>query len=124
MNERGGIIIGGLMKIAIFFAVAGFLVFQAGAVVVAKVQVDGIAADAASDAASEYDHSGSELKAREVAEHTAEIGGAYLTGFTVLGDRNVVRVTVAKRAKAFVLERIGPLKKYAVETATHESTIR
>jgi len=120
MNERGGI----FTKMAIFIALLGAIAFQAGAIVVAKVQVDGIAINAAEDAGLEYGKSASPAKARQIADHVAETGGAVVTGFIVDLRRKVVIVTVEKDARAFLLDKIRPWKKYAVEASTHEGTIR
>lgn len=123
-SARGDIILGWLFKVVAFLALLGVPVFEAGAIVVARVQVDGIAANAADDAALEFGSSGSTAKAQSAAERIARVSGAEIVAFTVYREQDIVRVRVRKVARTFFLQRIAATRKYTVATSTHDGTIR
>lgn len=120
--ERGGIITGFLIRTVIIFAIAGLALYEAGAIIVAKVAVDGISIDAAKEAAITYDDTdGSTTKARKRCKEMAAISGAECIEFRVVGD--YVEVTVRKTAPTVIAHRIGPLKDQTIAQATHRSRI-
>lgn len=118
-TERGGI----LVRTAIFFLVLGLAAWDGGAIVIAMVQADRIAGNAADESALEFSRSQSTDKARDVAQRMAEISEANVSRFVVRTDREVVEVTVTKRARTLLAHRIGPLKRYREADATQTSKI-
>jgi glycosyltransferase involved in cell wall biosynthesis len=98
--------------------------FETGAVVIAKIQVDGLAVRAAEESGVEFGSTRSTNKARATAEHILTLGGAELVDFEVLLREQIVRVTARKRASTLVVHRIGPLKKHALADSTHDGKIQ
>ncbi|MGH6958875.1 MAG: hypothetical protein ACREE7_00175 [Dongiaceae bacterium] len=115
--------LGWLVRVVIFLLVLGFAAFEAGAIVVAKVSVDGTADTAAREAALEYARSRDEAVARGEAERKANQGGATVVGFTISPDGQFVTVTLQKIAQTMVVQRIGPLRNHRVARATHTAKV-
>jgi hypothetical protein len=123
-RQHGGIVIGWLIKILLSLAVLGFVVFEAGAVIVAKVTADRVAIDAADEAGQVYESTGSSAKAQEAAKHIAARDQADLIRFRLLYDGKFVEVTVRKRASSVLVQRIGFLRKFSTAEATHSGQVR
>jgi len=122
--ERGGILIGWIVKLMLSFVLVGFVLFETGAVIVSKVVADRVSIDAANEAALSYGKDGSREKARKVAEAFAAKNGATVEAFEVYDDGKRVRVTVSKEATTLLVKRIGPLKRWAVAEATNSAVVR
>lgn len=122
-RENGQIILGWLVKLLIGLTIFGVVAFEAGAVIAARVQVDGIAVDAAREAALLYGNRKSARDAEQIAREFAERSDARLVGFAVSGDKKRVTVTVEKRASTIFVHRIGGLKRYSVARSTHETRV-
>lgn len=123
-RERGGIVTGWLLKLLISLTIVAIGVFEAGAVVVAKVQVDGIAIDAADAAGANYHDTLSEEEALLAADGIARQREARALEARVTKDLRYVQVTVEKRAKTMFIHNIGFLKDHTRSRATHRGVIR
>lgn len=124
MNDDGGIILGWLFKLLVGLAIFAVVAFEAGSVIIVRVQVDGIAADAANEAGGEYASSRSPDRAEQVAAAVAARGDASIVAFDVSSDGRTVSVTVEKRAKTLIIHRIASLRRFLVARATHEAPVR
>ena len=100
-----------IVKLVLGIALAGFVLFELGSPVVTRVNLDGQAHDAASDAAKDYFSGHDVAKAQAVAQQDAATDGATLAAFTV-DDQGVVHVTLSKKAKSYVLHNFGPTKHW------------
>lgn len=123
-GEHGGILIGWIVKLLVSLALVGLALFETGAVIVSKVVVDRISIDAAQEAALEYGNHGSREKARDVAEAFAVRNGAEVVGFKVLDGGKRIEVTLRKVASTLLVQRIGPLEKFATAEATNTAPVR
>jgi hypothetical protein len=123
-RDERGIIIGWFVKILLSLAILAVTVFEAGAIIVATVGVDGTADVAAREAALEYGRSKNEPAARKIAEDTARRGDAVLTSFKITAGGHSIIVVLSRTAKTKIAQHIGPLKKFTTPTATSESPIR
>ncbi|HEX9695952.1 MAG TPA: hypothetical protein VGB64_06520 [Actinomycetota bacterium] len=123
-DQRGGIITGWLLRLIIGLVLLGLVFFEAGAVVVARVGVDGTAQTASREAALIYGTSKNPDVARNEAEKAAVQGGARVVEFTISPDGQEVTVTLERIAKTFVIHKIGPLKKFATVRASDTATVR
>ncbi len=97
-----------ILKILAGIALAGFLVVEAGSPVVVRLQLDDVAHDAARAGATVAQQGGSLEQARDAAVAVASTHEARVDTFTVHSDRSV-SLTLAKRAPALALDRIGPI---------------
>ena len=121
-GAHGGIITGFLFRMVIIFALLGVAVYEAGAIIVAKVAVDGVSMDAAREAALEYsDSSGSTSKARRACERLARASGAECVRVRV--EQGLVRVRVRKNAPTLIVHRIGVLRPHTEAEAEHAARI-
>lgn len=123
-RDERGIVTGWLVRIVLSLALAGLTVFEAGAIIVATVGVDGTADVAAREAALEFGRTHSETGARKVAEDTARSGGAVMMRFAITPDGRTVEVVLRRTAATRIAQHIGPLKKYTTPSATSKSPIR
>jgi hypothetical protein len=123
-GARGGIVLGWLFKIIVMLAIIGVIAFETGAVVVSKVTADRIAIDAADEAGRVYFTTGSSAKAQAAAEEIAKNEHATVIKFNVVNAGKAVELTVRKRASTFIVQHIGPLKKFAIADSTHLGQVR
>ncbi len=123
-GARGGIVLGWLFKIIVMIALIGVVAFETGAVVVSKVTADRVAIDAADEAGRVFFTTGSSTKAEDAAKEISAKDHADVIEFRVVNAGKEVEVTVRKRASTFVIQHIGPLKKFAVAESTHLGEVR
>ena len=102
---------GWLAKIVIVIALLGFAAVELGSPLWTRAQLDGIAHDAADEAARVYSDTRKSDEARSAAEEKAKDDGAVVTTFTIDTQRRV-HVTVFKKAKSYLLENFGPTKDW------------
>jgi hypothetical protein len=117
-SERGGIVTGWLLKLVVSIALVGVCAFEAGAIVVAKVGIEGVARDAAGDAAETYARNGNVQEAEQAARDHVERNGAVLESFSVVEGGEAVIVTASKRAKTLLVHRIGAIDDWATARST------
>ncbi len=118
MNQRGGIVIGWLLKLVISLAIVGVVAFEGGALVVAHVQADGTANDVVNEAAFVYARGSDAEAAEKAAADEASRAGARLVSFTVSDDGRAVSVTVLKQAMTIFLHRIDATKSWTEARST------
>lgn len=123
-HDERGIVVGWILRIVLWLAIAGVTFFEAGAIIVATVGVDGTADVAAREAALEFGRTKSEPAARQIAEDTARSGDAVMTGFTITPDGRTIEIVLRRTARTRIAQHIGPLKKFTTPTATARSPIR
>lgn len=110
-------IAGWLAKIVVVIALLGFAAVELGSPLWTRAQLDGIANDAADEAARRWPET---TRAREAAEEQAEDGGAVLTRFetpSVTNGQKIV-VTVYRDARSYLLHRFGPTKDWYAVSVT------
>jgi hypothetical protein len=100
-----------VLKLVIGIALAGLILFEVGSPVVTRVNLDGQAHDAATDAAKDYFSGHNVASAQAVAQQDADTDGAALAAFSV-DDQGNVHVTLSKQAKSYVLKNFGPTKHW------------
>ncbi|MBI4728243.1 MAG: hypothetical protein HY775_01885 [Acidobacteria bacterium] len=122
--ESGGIVTSWLLRLLIILALFGVAVFEAGSVLIARVQVDGIAIDAATEAGSEYARFHSEAAAERAAEDVARRSEARVVDFRVSADGREVIVTVEKRAKTIFIHKIEALRRWTLARSTHSAPVQ
>lgn len=122
-TQTGGIVTGWLVKLVITLMLFGFIVFEGGAVVVAKVGVDGSADAAAREAAGVFGTTKSQQNACDEADAKAVQGGARLVRCEVSQDGQFVTVTLERKAATFFIHNIGALKKFVTSRSTHTAKV-
>lgn len=118
-TQRGGVITGWLVQLVIMFALAGLVLFEIGAVAIAKIGVDGTTQTAAQDAARMYGRSMNLDEACREAETKAKQGGGTLIACTISADGTALTVTVERIAKTLFIQKIGALAKHRIARSTH-----
>lgn len=117
-------ITGWLSKIVFGIALFGFLAVELISPVVVRTQLDGVARDAADNAALHLlDQPGETQRARQIADDIARDRDAALTRFE-LGATGVT-VTVQRQARSFLLGRMEQLESwYDVEVTASATRVR
>ena len=111
-------ITGWLVKIVVVIALLGFAAIELGSPLWTRAQLDGVAHDAADEAARIYANTRNIQRAREAAEAQVQAEDATLQDFTVDSPTQRVRVTVFREARSYLLDRFGPTKEwYDVEVS-------
>ena len=121
--ERGDIILSGLLRTSALLLAMAIFLFDAGAVVVNRVQLDEAARTAARAGAVAWSEQGSR-HAVEAAVNRRLAGerGMALETLAVAGSQ--IAVTLARPAPVLLLDRIGPLSRHAQGRATSSSDAR
>ena len=118
-------ITGWLVKIVVVIALLGVAAVELGSPLWTRAQLDGLAHDAADEAARIYTNSGDVQEAREAAEALAKDDGAVVTQFFGPDNQGKMHVTVFRDAKSYLLHKFGPTKDwYAVSVEAEASTNR
>ena len=123
MNQRGDIVIGWLLKLVISLAIVGLVAFEGGAIVVAKVQADGTANDVATEAAIVYARGADAVAAEDAADAEAKHAGVRLVGFSVEADGRAISITVLRKAKTLILQRIGSTRSWTEARVTRRRPV-
>lgn len=119
-DERGDIILAGLGRMLAGLLVLGTLLFDGGAIAVNRVQLEEAARVAARTGAVTWaDQRSTRAVERAVLEDLAGESGMVLDAVTVANAR--VQVTVSRPAAVLLLDRLGPLGKYAHASVTSVS---
>jgi Flp pilus assembly protein TadG len=105
------VITGWLVKIVVVIALLGFAALELGSPLWTRAQLDGVAHDAADEAARAFANGRTTEQARQVAEQQAESEDALLTEFS-RDAQGKVHVTVFKEARSYLLHRFGPTKDW------------
>jgi Flp pilus assembly protein TadG len=106
------VIAGWLAKIVVVIALLGFAAVELGSPVWTRAQLDGIAHDAADEAARSVRDHGKTDDARTVAEERAKRDGAVVTEYSGPDNQGLIHVTVYREAKSYLLHNFGPTKDW------------
>lgn len=101
---------GWVIKLIGSLALVALLLFEAGSPLMTRVQLDGVAAEAARQANREFDKTGSKTAAEKKAQETAAESGATLIGFAVTKD--AAAVTVNRKAPSVIFGKWDKTKSY------------
>jgi Flp pilus assembly protein TadG len=119
------VIAGWLAKIVIIIALLGFAAVELGSPLWTRAQLDGIAHDAADEAARAFEDQGKTDQARKAAEDKAAADDAVITSFSGPDNQGRIHVTVFREAKSYLLHNFGPTKDwYAVSVEATSQTKR
>jgi hypothetical protein len=120
-SDGGGIVIGWLTKIALIFAVAGFVLFDAISVASTTANVADQGSTAAMEASSVWDetHDVQAAYAAAVTSATEQDAGNSVSpkGFAIDSD-GTVHLRVSREAKTLILFRWDKTRKWAVVSRT------
>lgn len=105
-------IAGWLAKIVVVIALLGLAAFEVGSPLWTRAQLDGVAHDAADEAARVYLDTRNGQRAKEAAEKSAESDDAVVTVFTGPDTQGDLHVTVYRTAKSYVLHKFGPTEDW------------
>jgi Flp pilus assembly protein TadG len=106
------VIAGWLAKIVIVIALLGFAAVELGSPLWTRAQLDGIAHDAADEAARVYKDTAKTAEAKTAAEERAKRDDAVVTQYSGPDNQGLVHVTVYREAKSYLLQNFGPTKDW------------
>jgi hypothetical protein len=106
------VIAGWLVKVIVVIALLGLAAVELGSPLWTRAQLDGVAHDAADEAARVYEEAGSNPDARAAAEARAKKDDAVVTEFGGPDTQGNIHVTVFRKAKSYLLDNFGPTKDW------------
>lgn len=121
-DDRGDVILGGMLRTVLALLLIGLVAFEIGAVVVNAVQLDGVADDAARAAALAMTSSGRVT----VAETAANVIISQQVGVAVDAvevERHQVRVGVSRAPLFLVLGHVPPIRERLTRHAEHTAAV-
>lgn len=101
---------GWVVKLVVSLALTALLLFEAGSPLMTRLQLDGVAAEAARQANREYDKTGNKAAAKKKAEESAAESGAVLIAINIVP--NAAAVTVSRKAPSVVFGKWDKTKSY------------
>jgi hypothetical protein len=113
-GERGDIVVGWLLKLLVSIAIVGLVAFEAGAIVVTHVTAESAANEAATEAAFVVGRGGRIQDAEDAARAEAAKQGVTLIAFSVTPDRELVTLTIEKKARTLLLHRLSWTRSWTV----------
>ena len=118
-GDRGDIVLGWLTKLTLTLAVLGVVLFDGVALVQAQFTTSDAASTAARAAAGQYKATPDVQKAYDAAyAAVAESGDTVgTTDFRVAPDGSVT-LSVTREARTLLLQKVGPLRRFASVTST------
>jgi hypothetical protein len=122
-GDSGGIVTSWLLKVVLSLLLLGMVAFEAGAIVIARIGVDGTAQTAATEAAFSYARNQDLQRAETEAADKARQGGATLVAFAVSEDGETVTVTLERTARTMIVHRISSLERFSRVTATARARV-
>lgn len=117
-TERGDIVLGWLLKLIVSLAIVGVVLFEAGSVIVARVNADSAATDVAGEAALSVGRTSDQKAIEDAARAEAVKHDVTLLGVSVSDDRKSVTVTVEKHAKTLLLHRLSWTRSWTIARTT------
>lgn len=125
LRGEHGVVLDWLVRVGIWFVIAGVVLFDAGSIVVNYLSLDGSANDIAVGLSADVDTGQYETPAEveDAAEVLAEDADARLLRAEVDSD-GILHIRLRRTADTLVVGRIGPIKKWAVLTADAVSTTK
>ena len=120
-RDQRGLVTGLVLRILIPLALLGLIGYEGGQILIAQVRAQSISRVAATAGADTYYRTKRADLAKKDATAAAlrEDASAMVTDVEILSDGSC-RVTVTKKAKTLLVQRIGVLKKYSVQLATDD----
>jgi Flp pilus assembly protein TadG len=106
------VIAGWLVKIVVAIALLGFAAVELGSPLWTRAQLDGIAHDAADEAARVYRDKRDGPAAKAAAEARAEQDDAVVTSYAGPDNQGNIHVTVFREARSYLLHDFGPTKDW------------
>jgi len=123
LGGEGGYIRGLILQAALAMTILALAINDGGRLVAAQVRAESVARAAATAAADTWYRTHKQVQVRADADAAASKvdAEATVTNVTIATDGSVT-VRVEKRANTLVVQRVGFLKRFAVQTATDRET--
>lgn len=122
MQDEGGEVASGLLRIAAFVLALALVLFEAGAVAVNRIQLDDVGQEAARAGAFALRDQQSRRAVTQAAQEVVAFReGVVLDAVDIDGD--AVTVTVSREAPVLVIDRIGPIASWAQATVTKTARV-
>lgn len=120
-GDRGDIVLGWLTRLTVVLAVLGTLSFDGISLVVARFTAADLAADASAAAAASWRATPDVQRAYDAALVTVGPGDRIDPASFSVGTDGAVTLSVTTEAATLVLEKVGPLRRFAEATETATS---
>lgn len=122
-RDERGILIGWLVRLALGFAVVAVVLYDTGSIFVNFFQLDTTANDIAVEVSREVSGARTLPNQAAVEEHARELAkeaGARLVSVTL--EEQALVVTIRRRADTLIVDRISPIRDWALATSDGRSS--
>jgi hypothetical protein len=131
-RNESGVIVSWLVKLVLFFAILGTVLFDFGSIVVNEVTLDSSADQVAIAVSLRVgsqppqlftDQEIFDMAKAEIHDPTSGVAGAHVAKKgTDIDDAGVVHVVLKRRARTLVTHYIGPLKHFTIGTGSGQAS--
>lgn len=122
-RDERGVLIGWLVRLALGFAVVAVVLYDTGSIFVNFFQLDTTANDIAVEVSREVSGPRTLPNQAAVEEHARELAkeaGARLVSVTL--EEQALVVTIRRRADTLIVDRISPIRDWALATSDGRSS--
>ena len=120
-SDQRGLVAGWAVKLFLFLALIGIVIYDGAAIAVNAFQLDGISTEIAIEVSQAVDEGRSLIVLERNAEEIARSHGTRLVELKLSEDKEVLRVTVKRAANTFVVSRISEISHWGQLSATGTS---
>jgi hypothetical protein len=125
LRDERGILVSWLVKLLLGLAIAGLVLFDAGAIAVNTFTLSSSANDIANALATSIQQSGSarpnEAALQDEGKELADEAGATLVSVSIDTQARVVKVRLRRRADTLIVSHVGPIEDWGRATADGQS---
>lgn len=120
-SDERGLVAGWAVKLILFLALLGVVIYDGAAIAVNMFQLDGISHDVAVEVSESTDEQNSILLLERSAKKIARAHDARLVSLELSEDKEVLRVTVRRDADTVMVSRISGISHWGQTSATGKS---
>jgi len=121
-SDQRGLVAGWAVKLIIFLALLGIVIYDGAAIAVNMFQLDGISHEVAVEVAEEADGETNSIPVLErSARKIALAHGTHFVSLQLSEEKDVLRVTVRRDASTVVVDRVDQVSDWGQTEATGKS---
>jgi len=122
-SDQRGLVAGWAVKLCLFLALLGIVLYDGAAIAVNAFQLDGISKEIAVDVSESAERIGSLVILERSAQQLAMGHGAHLVRLELSRNREVLRVTVTRDANTLVVKRFSETAPWGEVSSTGKALI-
>jgi len=121
LSDERGFLAGWAVKLILFLAVLGFVIYDGAAIAVNMFQLDGISQEVAVEVSETAREQSSPLLLQRSAAKIAKQHGTQLVSVELSEDKKVLRVTIQRDANTVVVSKVDRISNWGETSAEGKS---